>query len=62
MCEKNVEIIYCCKAKYSFFNRAKVYKVHEIDDYWYVKTGQKNKSCLQYIKTITIPNTRLSDK
>lgn len=62
MCEKNAEIIYCYKAKYSFFNRVKVYKVHEIDDYWYVKTGQKNKSCLQYIKTITIPNTRLSDK
>lgn len=61
MCEKNAEIIYCHKPKYSLFNIAKVYKVKEIDDYWYVKTGVKNKDCFEFNKFVKIPNTKLSD-
>lgn len=60
MCEKDAEIIYCYKPKYSLFNKVKIYKVNEIDDYYYVKMGKKNKKCLTLYKTIKMPKTKFT--
>jgi len=60
LCERAADIIYCYRPRYNIFNYAKVYKVIEMDDYWYVKNKIKDKSCLMFLKWEKIPNTKLN--
>lgn len=58
VCEEDASIIYCKQSKYNIFNSINVYKINEIDDYYYVKTGKKKINTLSLYKKVKKQKTK----